>query len=138
MAYATSAEVQTYIGLHGLRRSSDRDGNGVPDPATISLCVNGASGQIDDYLRGAPSGYTLPLATTPDRIKQICIMLTVYHLFWDSISKDIRDQYVAALSDLEKYRKGDLKLDDALVGDGAAFDMDYNDPLMTREGMERF
>ncbi len=138
MAYATQPEVQTYIGRAGLRQASDRDGNGVADATTCTQHIAMASDRIDSYLRAAPAGYDLPLATTPDSIKQICIVLTVYTLFWTDVTKDIRDQYISALSDLEKYSKGLLKLDDTFVSSegGAAMDIVSNEPRWDRDNTE--
>lgn len=78
----------------------------------IIAAIDNSSEQIDGALRGR---YTLPLASIPKRLTQICKDIAIYNLYKRRFRLDMPESinqiYKNCISELDKIRKGAVTLD---------------------------
>lgn len=116
MAYATASDIEIIYGSSILDAVSDRDGTGRRNTASIEAALDAASAEIDTYLG---IRYTVPLASAPPYIRQICVDITVYRLALDIAprTEEMRLRYVDAINYLKAIADGKINL--PVVSDGS-------------------
>lgn len=145
MAYITQTEISDAFGETELIDLADRDGDGFVDAPVVALAIGRAAGVIDSYLR---SRFTLPLATTPQLVRECALAIVRYLLAEDHATDRVVKDYERALKWLGEIRDGklDVGLDPAsaapaITGGGAqisggrpVFDRDKLDAWSGSEG----
>lgn len=108
MAYATRTDIETLYSA-GALYVADRDGDGTPEDAAIVRALDGASGEIDAFLRVR---YDVPVAPVPDLLVQIAVDIALYRLALsaDVLSEEHRRRYEDALSQLKMLSDGRMML----------------------------
>ncbi|NUM71229.1 MAG: DUF1320 domain-containing protein [Ignavibacteriaceae bacterium] len=77
----------------------------------LSYLILSAGEEVESYLRGI---YALPLANTPQLLKDLCSRLVIYYCFLRRVSEvpaDRETSYKDALKQLAEIRKGNIVLD---------------------------
>lgn len=105
MPYVTQAEYEEAYTADELAQLADRDGLGVPDPGVVAAAIERAAGIIDSYLRAR---FTLPLAETPDLVRECALRIMRYVLAGDHASDRMKDDYDQALKWLSEIRDGKM------------------------------
>lgn len=105
MAYATQQNITDLYGLDTLDRLADRDGEGSADPAKVARALDDASALIDGYIA---TRVTLPLATVPAVLRNLCVDIAMYRLATDAglLSDDARARYEDAVRFLRDVSAG--------------------------------
>lgn len=108
MAYATQTDVTTLYSADALY-VADRDGDGSVDAAAIERALQSASDEIDSFLAVR---YTLPLASVPSVLQQLCVDIALYRLALSSdvASDEHRRRYEDALAHLKRLGEGKAAL----------------------------
>jgi phage gp36-like protein len=66
-----------------------------------------AAAIIDSYLASAPGVIAVPLATVPDRVRELCGEIARYRLWGSKASEQVQKRYDAAIAFLEKVASGE-------------------------------
>lgn len=105
MGYCTQTDLEERYGSADLVAMTDYDGDGSADADAVAEAISGAGAEVDSYLGVR---YSVPLASTPDRIRDVCITLAWYRLALgrDSVSESIRKAYEDAIRWLEGVAAG--------------------------------
>lgn len=106
--YATPTELIAAVSDPQL--VADLTGASEPDIAAITRALESASSEIDSYLA---TRYILPLATVPDRLRELCIDIAFYKLLNFRPLGDIEDtrrRYTDAIKFLERLADGKVSL----------------------------
>lgn len=109
MAYITKAEMLKRFGGE-IDQLLDRDNDGSEDAGVFDDAEQDARALIDGYLATL---YTLPLAETPNLIKELAADITRYELWDDRASEEVRKRYEDAIARLKDIAKGLMKLPDS-------------------------
>lgn len=100
------------INEQSLIQLTDDDNQGVVATSVVDDAIASAQALIDGYLR---KRYTLPLASVPEEIKSIAIVIAAYELYGHrphfETPERIENDYKNALSQLDKIATGRLVLD---------------------------
>jgi phage gp36-like protein len=109
MAYATSDDMVSRFGALEIIQISDRAGSGQIDATVVGNALDDASAEIDTYLAGR---YTLPFASTPRFVNQLCCNIARYHLCvaGTRMTDEVNEHYKAAVQFLRLAAKGEITL----------------------------
>lgn len=108
MAYLTADQLAERLSNDELLQLTDVDGLGVPNDDTVGNALAQASNEIDGYLAGRFA--LLPLAATPERIKDITAIIARYRLWSFEATDRIREDYRDAISYLKDVAAGRVQL----------------------------
>jgi len=115
VTYATESDLRAAFSERELTDVADRDGDGFADAHVIALALARADGIVDSYLR---SRFALPLAETPDLVRECALAIARHILAKDHPTDRIKDDYERALGWLKEIREG--KMDVGLTPADAA------------------
>lgn len=119
MTYATQDDIVSFHGDRVLKVVADRNKDGTPEAATVTLALESATAEIDSYLR---ERYTVPLSTPGPMIKTICVDIAVYRmaLSESSCTENMIKRYESALAWLKDIAAGKASLEATNIdgGDG--------------------
>lgn len=115
MTYATESDLRAAFSERELTDVADRDGDGFADPDVLALALARADGIVDSYLR---SRFALPLAETPDLVRECALAVARHILAKDHPTDRIKGDYERALAWLKEIREG--KMDVGLTPADAA------------------
>lgn len=121
MTYASQSDLVERFGADMLIDLSDRaePPAGVIDATTVAKALADADAMIDGFLSGR---YQLPLATTPELVRDLAKTIAIYKLHRDAVSDKIRSDYSDAMKMLAQIASGAIRLNVAGVepaGSGA-------------------
>lgn len=110
MAYATVDDMIQMWGEIEVTRSSDRDGNGVPDVGVVSKALDDEAATIDSYL-GVK--YDLPIDPVPGVLATHNLAMALYRMSLDggTLTKEKRVRYEDCLRWLRDVASGKASLD---------------------------
>lgn len=142
MPYATQSEFSEAFGAQltiELTNLEDPTATTV-DATVMTRGLTRASALIDSYLSGR---YALPLSTTPEVIKTLCLDIARYYLGHNAEEKDVRQRYEDALKVLEQIAKGLLNLGLPPVDEPTALPQgspkfSSPDPVFTRDSLRGY
>lgn len=105
--YARAQDIITAYGEAALMAAMDE--HAVVDEGKVRAAIDKASAEIDSYIADR---YPLPLATIPDRLRDICVDIATYKLSQtrDVLTNEIRQRYDDAISWLSKIARGHISL----------------------------
>lgn len=109
MSYATQQDMIERYGEREVRMLTDRDNQGLINPAVLAYALTQADAEIDGYLQGR---FPLPLATVPVLLVGIACDIARYRLAGTDIRETdpIRTRYKDAIKLLVSIGKGELNL----------------------------
>ena len=109
MAYATQDDIADVYGEDILTLVADAEDLASVDERKMQRGLDEATAIINGYIGRAVS---LPLASTPNLLRTICIDITVYRMCLDNVrrSDEMRQRYEDALKMLENIAKGIITL----------------------------
>jgi len=118
MPYCTQADLLLTMTADELVALADLNEDGTADAAVVTDAITRADSVIDSYLR--KRGLDVPLATTPQSVRNASITLTVYLLRQgrNSINEDAQTAYKNIVDWLEDVSNGKATL---------GFDSDYSE-----------
>lgn len=105
--YATRSDITDKYGRDALYPAQGADGT--IDDAKVTKALGAATSIIDSYIG---TRHTLPLPTTPDRLKQVCIDIAVYEMSpgADTLTDEIKDRNKASIAWLKDVSAGRASL----------------------------
>jgi len=105
--YAARLDIETIYGTDALLMAMDDDG--VVDDAKVTRGLEAATAEIDSYIADR---YPLPLSTTPDVLRNMCVDIATYKLSQtaDALTDEIRERYKDAIKWLDKVNTGKISL----------------------------
>lgn len=108
-AYATLTDLRRLASEARLVDLTDRAevATGTVDEAIVAQALEDASALIDGYLAGR---YTLPLATVPPVLRQVCARLAYYGLHIEHVPEKVAEDRKADLRWLERVASGAVTL----------------------------
>lgn len=104
-AYATSAELQDYLGEDDFLRVADRDGSGAVDADAVTQALDEASSLADSYL-----ARWLPIASVPPVLRRHVMAIAAYSLAGNLQTDDQRRRYEDAIKWLRDVADGKASL----------------------------
>jgi phage gp36-like protein len=109
MAYCTADDIATLYSQELLNIIGDNTGAGIATDARVQAAIKAAQGIIDAYLT---TKYQLPLASTPEILRQLSIDIVVYRLalFPLSRTEEMRTRYSDAIAFLKQLANGTAAL----------------------------
>jgi phage gp36-like protein len=109
MPYASQSDMVARFGEREVRILTDRDNQGLIDPAVLDYALAQADAEIDGYLQGR---FALPLASVPVLLVGIACDVARYRLAGTDIRETdpIRMRYKDAVKLLASIGKGELQL----------------------------
>lgn len=109
MAYCTESDLAQVRTTDELRRLTDLNGDGVADTGVVSAAIAWADSRIDSYVG---KRYTVPLASTPDTIRDCSVVIAIYRLYANrqSVDDTIRKDYDDAITWLKDIAAGKATL----------------------------
>ena len=109
--YATEANLLTRYGTE-ITDLADRDGNGAADVGVIERALKGADATINSYIE---TRYSLPLASTPEKLTDTACEIARYKLYTDGAPEQVAEDYKNAIAWLKDVaaKRASLGLDDA-------------------------
>lgn len=115
MAYATLADLVAQFGDREVIALTDRNDDGVADPALVESALRRASDTIDAYISAR---YPLPLSVVSSQLVDLCCDIARYKLCGAEATEtdSVRNRYRDALKDLAHIRDG--KIDIGLTATG--------------------
>lgn len=109
MIYATTAQLESYLGTEAYERLCDRDDSGAVDTADVEDALANASSLADSYIaKWIPS--LIAAAATPSALTQHVLYIAVYLLAGDNSTDEQRKRYEDALKWLRDVQRGDASL----------------------------
>lgn len=108
MAYCTLDDLTDLFGEGEILQLTDRDQDGLPDPALIALVLADIDAEIDGYLRVR---YALPLSATPNRLRALACDLARYRLYPIAAPAIVRQRFEDARRYLSDLAAGRAQLD---------------------------
>jgi phage gp36-like protein len=140
MAYSTQADILNQVDLDTLIQLTDDEGLGEIDTVVLARAVADADATIDAYLQGR---YTVPLTTTPDKVRQVSADMAIFNLFSrkDAVPENRRSRYEDAISFLKAVATGTIALgvgSPAAETSGNEVDIESNTRRFTRDKMRGF
>lgn len=105
--YAVPQDIVTAYGEASLMAAMDD--NAVVDKAKVVAALGKATAEIDSYIADR---YPLPLPSTPDRLRDICVDIATYKMSQtaDVLTDEIRQRYEDAVKWLDKVASGRVSL----------------------------
>jgi phage gp36-like protein len=119
--YSTVEDWKKICPEQTILRLTDDLGMGAIDTAKVSELIAAADGEIEPYLEAA--GWSIPLATVPDLIRNFSATLGIYKGHQRKVAevpKSWRQAYVDAISYLKDIRDGKMKLPTTTPADTVA------------------
>lgn len=109
MSYASQAQLQERFGEKMLRDLTDRatPPAGAIDAAVVNRALADSDAMIDGHLLGR---YALPLASTPDLLRDLALTISIYKLHRVVSDEKIRLDYQDALKMLAAIANGTVRL----------------------------
>lgn len=110
MAYCTSADCTARVPTLNLAQLTNDTANATTVDATVlAALIAAADAEIDAILSDR---FTVPFSSAPGRIRDISVTITIYHAQARrfgvmSVSKDWKDEYAAALKELQAFVSGE-------------------------------
>jgi phage gp36-like protein len=141
MSYCTIANITDRIGEAALITLTDDEGTGDVVDALVTAAIAAAAATIDAYCQGR---YTVPLATVPAKVAELCQDIAVYELYSrsDLVMPEVRkDRYNAAIRFLEKVAAGTIALGAATpapADTNNSVDFDSNRRIFNRDKLRNF
>ncbi|MDG4811661.1 DUF1320 domain-containing protein [Hydrogenovibrio sp. 3SP14C1] len=107
--YATQADMELRIGVEPLLVVADRDDDGVVDAEVVTAALEAAQAEIDAYIG---SRFSLPVATVPKVVTDLCIDIALYKLSVDADAStdERRLRYEDTVNLLRRFSKGEVTL----------------------------
>lgn len=114
MSYASQDDLVERYGTPMLLDLTDRADPpaGTIDAGVVASALTNADAAIDGYLLGR---YVLPLATTPDLLRDLAQSIAIYKLHRNSVPDMIANDYASALKTLSLISSGTVRLNVAGV-----------------------
>lgn len=125
MIYATTADLESYLGTEAYTRLCDRDDSGAVDTSDVEDALDRASSLADSYIaKWIPA--LIAAAAVPTLLTQHVLYIAVYLLAGDDFTEDQRRRYEDALRWLREVQAGKASLGippivEESAGDGFAF-----------------
>ena len=117
MIYATTADLESYLGTQAYERLCDRDDSGAVDTSDVEDGLSRASSYADSYIaKWIPA--IIAAATVPRMLVQHVLDLAVYFIAGNDATEDMRTRYEDALRWLRDVQSGRATLDVPPVGEG--------------------
>ncbi|CDP54066.1 Phage protein [Devosia sp. DBB001] len=141
MAYCTLEQLIDRYGNQFLVDATDREGaaTGEINLPTIDRAIADADALIDGYLAAR---YSLPIATTPELVRELSLTISAYKAHSQVTSEKIRKDYEDAIKALLQISRGDIRLniDGAEPSTAGATLIKTNNPErpMTAESMKGY
>lgn len=138
MSYCAQADILNQVDLGTLIQLTDDGGLGEIDATTLARAIADADATIDAYLQGR---YSVPLANTPDKIRQVSADVAIFNLFSrkdDATPESRRDRYRDAIRFLDQVAAGAVSLgadSPAAETTGHAVDISSNSRIFDRDKM---
>lgn len=110
MAYCVQADILNQVDLRTLIQLTDDGGLGEIDQAVLARAIADADATIDAFLQGR---YSVPLAATPDKIRQVSADVAIFNLFSrrdEATPESRRDRYQEAMRFLDQVAAGAVSL----------------------------
>lgn len=104
-AYATSAELQDYLGEDEFLRVADRDASGAVDADAVTLALEDASSLADSYI-----ARWLPIDSAPPALRRHVMAIATYSLAGNTQTDDQRRRYEDAIQWLRDVASGKASL----------------------------
>ncbi len=122
MAYCSQEDLLKLIPELELAQLTAESGD-TPDTEVVGDCIDQADAEIDSYLAVR---YSLPLTTTPARVKALSIDMGIYHIYSrrDRIPESRRQKYEDAVAFLKAVAAGRAEI---IGADGAEISGDAAD-----------
>ena len=112
MAYCATADLKDALGEAKLIQLTDDESQLAIHDGRVTKAIAAADTLIDSYLRGK---HTVPLSPVPDRIRQMSVDLTIWHLYKrrrdQDMPEDLQKDYDRQVRFLEGLRDGKNLLD---------------------------
>ncbi|OGI31340.1 MAG: hypothetical protein A2287_02805 [Candidatus Melainabacteria bacterium RIFOXYA12_FULL_32_12] len=109
--YCTLQDIKKQVQESTLIEITDDNLSGQISTEVVDESILYSQTLIDGYLRGR---YTLPLQTTPEILKILCVDLSIYRLysrrFHTDMPDSINDKYKSSIKLLEQIQKGIISL----------------------------
>jgi phage gp36-like protein len=140
MAYSAQTDITEALDEAELIELTDDEGMGTVDESVVTRAIADADATIDAYCQAK---YTVPLTSTPDKIRQISVDIAVYNLYSRrlSVPEHRTARYKEALRFLEKITEGKISLgaaEPAAEATGHEANVDYSTRIFTRSKMTGF
>lgn len=117
MIYATTADLDAYLGAEAYLRLCDRDASGAVDTSDIEDALDRASSLADSYIaKWIPA--LIAAAAVPRLLVQHVCDIAVYLLAGQRATETMRTRYEDALRWLREVQAGKATLDVPPVGNG--------------------
>ena len=109
MAYSVQTDIEKLITPEQLTQLADDDGDGYPEPGTVTEAIAQADAEIDSYL-GAR--YSVPIAPVPALVRQLSLAVAVWRLSTrrGTIKEAWRQAYEDAVALLRRLASGEAVL----------------------------
>jgi phage gp36-like protein len=136
MIYATTADLESYLGTEAYERLCDRDDSGAVDTSDVEDALDRASSYADSYMaKWIPA--LLAAASVPRLLVQHVCDIAVYQLGGDDVTETMRKRYDDALRWLRDVQAGKASLgippiESESAGDGYMV-VQSNARVMSRE-----
>lgn len=119
MIYATTADLESYLGTEAYVRLCDRDDSGAVDTSDVEDALSRASSCADSYIaKWIPA--LVAAAAIPRLLVQHVLDMAVFFLAGDDATDRMRTRYTDALAWLQSVADGETTLDVPPVGTGAS------------------
>lgn len=119
MIYATTADLESYLGTEAYVRLCDRDDSGAVDTSNVEDALGRASSCADSYIaKWIPA--LVAAAAIPRLLVQHVLDMAVFFLAGDDATDRMRTRYEDALRWLRDVQAGRAVLDVPPVGTGAS------------------
>lgn len=117
MIYASTADLESYLGTEAYERLCDRDDSGAVDVSDVEDALARASSCADSYIaKWIPA--LIAAAAVPRLLVQHVLDMTVFFLAGDDATDRMRTRYEDALRWLRDVQSGKAVLDVPPVGEG--------------------
>lgn len=110
MAYASKQDLIDRFGTPELVDITDRTAdhsNSAIDDTVLNKALADADAMIDSYLMGR---YSLPLSSTPDRLKVACAHITRFLLYGRDVTDEVQKRFDIEIKWLEQVAMGKVGL----------------------------
>lgn len=134
--YATTAELQNYLGSDEYVRIADRDGSGAVDADAVTLALSDASSVADSYC-----ARWLPIDSVPSALRRAVMAIAVYSLAGNTQTDDQRRRYEDAIRWLRDVADGKASLGippaSTATSSAGTIAYDTGERVMTRTALGR-
>lgn len=113
MPYISEADLIKAFGADEITALTDRDGDDANDVDVIEQTLDRVDALVNSHLA---SRYALPLAETPELIREASLHIARYILAGDHVTDRVRDDYKQALKWLVEIREGKLDIGLTVAG----------------------